>query len=253
MARMPKQDLEKDLQDPEYVKLYGAALAKTEFAVTLGKARHNCGLTQEQLATKLGRSQPYVAKLESGDANPTLGTIGSLLAVQGLRLVTHTEPLLSYRATSSPMPNKDRNIIPAKNWVTLPFPGEGNRNLAAAESIMKIPGQTVMTFGEGKGKGGALEAADKAMFNPLLNISIVDAKVIQFIFTAGPRITLEEVNAAGEYIASKVDPNAIIYFGMVSDDALEDRVRITIIAAGIPEATLRKQEAATPSEGVEIG
>ncbi len=93
MAVTPTDDLLERLKDPEYTKLYGEENAKVDFAITLTKARKRLNLTQRNLADKLGRSQPYVAKLEGGEANPTLGTIGRLLAAIGLRLVTGTAPL----------------------------------------------------------------------------------------------------------------------------------------------------------------
>jgi len=93
MNRTPRQDLIDRLKDPEYAKLYGAEQAKVDFAITLAKARKGANLTQKGLSEKLGISQPYVAKLEGGEANPTLGTIGSLLATLGYQLVTQTAPL----------------------------------------------------------------------------------------------------------------------------------------------------------------
>jgi len=93
MAVTPTDDLLERLKDPEYAKLYGAENAKVDFAITLTKARKSLNLTQKSLADKLGISQPYVAKLEGGEANPTLGTVGSLLATLGYRLVTQTAPL----------------------------------------------------------------------------------------------------------------------------------------------------------------
>lgn len=95
MVRTPRHDLERELQDQEFVKLYGAEQAKSEFAVTLARARGRARVTQKELANRLGRTQPYIAKLERGDANPTLGTVGSLLAVLDLRLAMHLDPLLS--------------------------------------------------------------------------------------------------------------------------------------------------------------
>ena len=89
----PTMDLLKRLENPEYAKLYGEENAKTTFAITLTKARLSLNLTQKELAAKLGISQPYIAKLEGGEANPTLGTIGKLLATINLRLVTGTAPL----------------------------------------------------------------------------------------------------------------------------------------------------------------
>ena len=99
MIRTPRQYLEQELRDPEFVKLYGAADAKSEFAIALCRARARVGITQKELADKLGLSQAYIAKLEGGEANPTLGTIGTMLAVLGLSLKMDTEPLLSYETT----------------------------------------------------------------------------------------------------------------------------------------------------------
>ena len=93
MPATPTDDLLERLKDSEYAKLYGEEDAKLDFAITLTKARKNLNLTQKSLADKLGISQPYVAKLEGGEANPTLGRIGSLLATIDLRLVTGTAPL----------------------------------------------------------------------------------------------------------------------------------------------------------------
>jgi transcriptional regulator with XRE-family HTH domain len=100
MIRTPEGDLERELRDPEYVRLYGASDAKAEIAITLAEARNTARKTQKELAEAMGLSQPYVAKLEGGEANPTIGTIGSLLAVLGFRLVAHTQPLLSQPVTS---------------------------------------------------------------------------------------------------------------------------------------------------------
>jgi transcriptional regulator with XRE-family HTH domain len=91
MARTPLKDLKRELEEnPEFARLYGAEQAKT-----VAKARRSSGMTQKELARRIGRSQPYVAKLERGDANPSLGTVGSLLAVLNLRVVMRTEPLLT--------------------------------------------------------------------------------------------------------------------------------------------------------------
>jgi len=95
MNRTFKEDLEKELQDVEFAREFGVAAAKTDFALTLAKARRICQVTQTDLANSLGTSQAYIAKLERGDANPTIGRIGELLAVLGLRLSTNTIPLTS--------------------------------------------------------------------------------------------------------------------------------------------------------------
>ena len=64
MSRTFRSDLEQQLQDSEFAKMFGAAQAKTSFALTLSKARAKLGLTQKELATKVGVSQAYISKLE---------------------------------------------------------------------------------------------------------------------------------------------------------------------------------------------
>ncbi len=96
MVRTFGKDLEQNLRDPEFAKMFGAAQAKSSFALTLAKARTKSGLTQKELADKIGVSQAYIAKLEGGEANPTLERIGSLLSALGLSLITDTTTLLLY-------------------------------------------------------------------------------------------------------------------------------------------------------------
>ena len=104
MIRTFEGDLKRELQNPESAKYFGAAQAKSSFAITLAEARKQLNLTQQQLAARLGVSQSYVAKLEGGEANPTLERIGSLLAIIGLSLTTGTTALYPY---------------PENSWVTL--------------------------------------------------------------------------------------------------------------------------------------
>ena len=115
-------------------------------------------------------------------------------------------------------------------------PGDINVDMADVNTIMKLPGMALMAIGEAKGQGAALMAANQAVNNPLLDLSIDAAKGVLFNLNGGAGLTLGDVNAAGEFIASKVDKNAIIFFGMVNDPTQEaDHVRITVIATGIPE------------------
>ncbi len=99
MTRTFRDDLEQRLRDPEFAKMFGAAQAKSSFAIALSEARRQLNLTQQQLAARLNVSQSYVAKLEGGEANPTLDKIGSLLAVIGFTLTTGTTTLSPYPET----------------------------------------------------------------------------------------------------------------------------------------------------------
>ncbi len=101
MARTFGDDLEQRLRDSEFARIFGVAQAQSSFALTLAEARVKLGLTQKELASRAGVSQAYIAKLEGGEANPTLERIGSLLAMLGLSLITGTTALSPYPDSSA--------------------------------------------------------------------------------------------------------------------------------------------------------
>jgi len=109
--RTPTQDIINLLKNIEYAKLYGSEDAKTSLAITLSRARRNLNMTQKQFAEKLEKSQPYIAKLESGAANPTIGAIGSMLAVVGLSLETHTKALIPCISSHMDCDTKSHNNL----------------------------------------------------------------------------------------------------------------------------------------------
>ena len=93
MANTELNAIEEKLAQLEYRKSFGEATIKLNLALALAEARQAQQLRQEDLATLLGVSQAYIAKLESGGANPTIGRIGSLLAAIWLQSKFAIEPL----------------------------------------------------------------------------------------------------------------------------------------------------------------
>jgi cell division protein FtsZ len=115
------------------------------------------------------------------------------------------------------------------------IPGDINVDLADIRSVMSLRGEALMAIGTSSGPLGAQEAAEKAIKNPLLDISISGAKGILFTVKSGPKLSLGQVNAAGKRISKAVSPDAMIFFGMQTVPDMGDEVKITIIATGIPE------------------
>lgn len=120
-------------------------------------------------------------------------------------------------------------------------PGDINVDLADVRAILALPGNALMSIGEGSGIDAAQEAAEKAVKNPLLDLSIAGAKGALFTVKGGPRLTVNQVNAAGRMISKALDPDAMIFFGMSIRPDMESRVRITIIATGIPDHEKARQ------------
>jgi len=106
-----RQELEKELNDIEFRKMYGAAEAKSELALTIANARKLLNLTQSEFSQCLGVSQPYIAKIEGGEANPTIGSIGSMLAVLDLRLEIKVAPLLQRQSIDCPKVTSTYKIV----------------------------------------------------------------------------------------------------------------------------------------------
>jgi transcriptional regulator with XRE-family HTH domain len=82
-----------ELEDEEFRLEYGEEIAKMDFALALIATRKEYHITQKQLADILGVSQAYIARLESGEANPTVGKVGRIFAATRKRLSWTTIPL----------------------------------------------------------------------------------------------------------------------------------------------------------------
>src|SRR3972149_2966304 len=108
------KDLIEELKNPEFAQGYGGERLKSNIGWAMLEARRKAGVTQKELAEKLGLSQPYIAKLESGEANPTLGTVGRIFAALGLQVVVETAPLapqpVTYDRKAKPK-EKDKVLV----------------------------------------------------------------------------------------------------------------------------------------------
>ena len=112
------------------------------------------------------------------------------------------------------------------------IPGEVNLDFADIKTVMSNAGPAWMAIGHGTGENKAVDAARAAVTSSLLDVSIDGAKGILFNITGGSDLSLMEVQGAADVIRSAADPDANIFFGMVTDMKMEDDVKITIIATG---------------------
>ena len=113
-------------------------------------------------------------------------------------------------------------------------PGEINLDFADVKAVMAGGGPAWMAIGSGRGEGRALAAARAAIASPLLDAPIEGATRVLLNVTGGADLTLREVQEAADFISEAVDPEANIIFGMVTDPKMDDEVRMTIIATGLP-------------------
>ena len=117
-------------------------------------------------------------------------------------------------------------------------PGEINLDFADIKAIMQDAGPAWMSIGWGIGEHRAREAAQRAISNPLLDVSIDGARGVLFNITGGSDLKLMELHEAAEVIQRKVDPEANIIFGMATDTKMENEIKLTIIATGFASGEL---------------
>ena len=113
-------------------------------------------------------------------------------------------------------------------------PGEINLDFADVKTIMENAGPAWMGIGESSSENRAIEAAERAVSSPLLEMPIDGAKGVIFNVSGGKDVTLDEVTAASEVIKSKVHPEANIIFGSITNPKLNNKLKITVIATGFP-------------------
>src|SRR5690606_41705725 len=95
----------------------------------------------------------------------------------------------------------------------------------------------MMGTGEAEGENRAMEAAEAAISNPLLDeVSMKGAKGVLINITGGMDLTLFEVDEAANRIRSEVDPDANILVGSALDETLNGRMRVSVVATGIEAA-----------------
>jgi len=109
-------------------------------------------------------------------------------------------------------------------------------DFADVKTIMSERGMAIMGIGESSGESRAREAAQKAISSPLLeDISIHGARGVLINVTGNKDMTLHEVHEASSLIQEQAHEDAKIIWGLVYDDAMDDAMRITVIATGFEE------------------
>ena len=105
-------------------------------------------------------------------------------------------------------------------------------DFADFKTVTQGMGKAIMGSGEASGENRALIATEKAIVNPLLDVSMKGAKGV-LISLSGKDISLNEAEEATERIRQEVDEDANIIFGICLDENLGDKIRVSVVATGL--------------------
>jgi cell division protein FtsZ len=125
------------------------------------------------------------------------------------------------------------------------MPGLINLDFADIRTVMSEMGKAMMGTGEGAGERRAIEAAEAAISNPLLDeVSMRGARGVLINITGGADMTLFEVDEAANRIKEEVDQEANIIVGSTIDQSMEGHMRVSVVATGIESREQRIESAA---------
>ena len=113
-------------------------------------------------------------------------------------------------------------------------PGLINLDFADVESIMRSMGKAMMGTGEAEGEKRALQSAELALNNPLIDeYSLQGAKGLLVNITGGKDLKLFEVEEAVNKVRAEVDSEAEVIIGSITDSSLEGKMRVSIVATSL--------------------
>ena len=113
-------------------------------------------------------------------------------------------------------------------------PGLINLDFADVESVMSSMGKAMMGTGEAEGEGRALNAAEMAITNPLIDdYTLKGAKGLLVNITGGKDLKLFEVDEAVNKVRAEVDPEAELIIGAITDPQLDGKMRVSIVATSL--------------------
>ncbi|MDH3660890.1 MAG: cell division protein FtsZ [Alphaproteobacteria bacterium] len=114
------------------------------------------------------------------------------------------------------------------------MPGLINLDFADIRTVMSEMGKAMMGTGEADGERRAVEAAEAAISNPLLDeVSMKGARGVLINITGGMDMTLFEVDEAANRVREEVDPEANIIVGSTMDESMDGQMRVSVVATGI--------------------
>ncbi len=127
------------------------------------------------------------------------------------------------------------------------MPGLINLDFADVRSVMSEMGKAMMGTGEGEGENRALDAAEQAIANPLLDgVSMAGAKGVIISIIGGEDMRLLEVDEAANHIRELVDEDANIIWGSAFNPDLKGKIRVSVVATGIEQSAIGQSERPQP-------
>ena len=174
--------------------------------------------------------------------------VDTLLVIENERVVDlvgeETSMLEAFKVVNEVLAGTVRAVVDI-----MTVPGLINLDFADVRAVMQDGGMATAGIGAAVGPERAVAAAQAAVTNPLLNHDLAGAGAILLNVAGASGMTMREVKRAAEVVRAAADPDAMIIFGTIFDDHLDDELRVTVIATRLRDdfAFVHRVAAATSS------
>ena len=183
--------------------------------------------------TREGRQR--LTKAEGG-ASELKKVVDSLIVIPNDRLVGLAGKNMSILDAFKPSDDVLRQAVQGISDLIIDD-GVINVDFADVKSVMSERGMAMMGIGVAEGEARASEAAQQAISSPLLeDIDISGAKGVLLNISGSSNMTMEEFDEAARIVQEKVHEDANIFIGLVVDEDLGDKIKITAIATGFGDS-----------------
>ncbi|MEM4326128.1 MAG: cell division protein FtsZ [Candidatus Pacearchaeota archaeon] len=108
-----------------------------------------------------------------------------------------------------------------------------NLDFADIKAVMSDGGVSLIGMGESDTTNKAIEAVEKALNNPLLDVDISNASGALINIIGGPDMSLEECKSMIEFVGGKLNPDAKLIWGAQISPDMEKSIRVLLIVTGV--------------------
>ena len=193
---------------------------------------HDLGILTIAVVTKPftfeGKQRQIIA--EAG-FKELINRVDSIITIANDRLLEiidkNTTLIHSFRMIDKILEESVRGVTDVINT-----PGLINIDFADIKAVMEQAGTASITIGQSTGENSLLQATKLAVTNPLLDNSVEGAKNAILIITGDKNLSMHEVNEATQMLVEMLDPQAKIIFGIVTDEQMKNKTKVTLIITG---------------------
>ena len=200
--------------------------------IVAGIAREQGALTIAVVTTPFGFEGPIRMRYAEDGLKKLRENVDSLIVIPNQQVMKIVDKKLNYREAFR---LADDVLCQGVQGISdiITKPGEVNIDFADVKTVMRGQGEAILGVGTGEGENRAVDAAQAAISNPMLEGRQIDgAHNILINITSGEDLAMSEIEEVVNNVSSNADADHQVFWGQVLDPDMGDKVSVTVIATG---------------------